>query len=67
MARQILAHLLALQDEGRVVATSAARPMSAEESQMLNPDLRGIVAPEEADEIGAQMRLDTLYAYRLVA
>jgi glyoxylase-like metal-dependent hydrolase (beta-lactamase superfamily II) len=66
MARQILAHLLALQSEGRVVATLAARPMSAQESEMLNPDLRGIVAPEEADEIGAQMRLDALYEYRLV-
>lgn len=65
MARQILAHLLALQNEGRVLAEPAARPMSSQESEMLNPDLRGIVAPEEADEIGAQMRLDTLYAYRL--
>jgi glyoxylase-like metal-dependent hydrolase (beta-lactamase superfamily II) len=66
MARQILAHLLALQSEGRVVATPAPRPMSLEESEMLNPDLRGIVAPEEADEVGAQMRLDALYEYRLV-
>ena len=66
MARQILAHLLALESEGRVVATLAPRPMSAQESEMLNPDLRGVVAPEEADEIGAQMRLDALYEYRLV-
>ena len=65
MARQILAILLALQSEGRVVASLAPRPMSAQESEMLNPDLRGIVAPEEADEIGAQMRLDALYEYRL--
>jgi glyoxylase-like metal-dependent hydrolase (beta-lactamase superfamily II) len=65
MARQILAHLLALEHEGRVVAARAARPMTAEESEMLNPDLRTIVRPEEAAEIGAEMRLDTLFDYRL--
>lgn len=65
MARQILAHLLALQNEGRVVATRAPRAMSDEESAMLNPDLRTIVGPDEAAEIGAELRLDTLIEYRL--
>jgi glyoxylase-like metal-dependent hydrolase (beta-lactamase superfamily II) len=65
MARQILAHLLALEGEGLVVATPASRPMSADESEMLNPDLRTIVGADEAAEIGAQMRLDHLYEYRL--
>ena len=65
MARQILAHLLALQDEGRVTATRVPRPLSAEDSEMLNPDVRTIVGPDEAEEIGAEMRLDTLHEYRL--
>jgi len=69
MARQILAHLLALQSEGRVVARPAGRALSAAESAMLNPDLATIVGPEEAalmgDEIGAQLRLDSLDEYRL--
>ena len=32
---------------------------------MLNPDLRAIVGPDEAAEIGAEMRLDSLIEYRL--
>lgn len=65
MARQILAHLLALESDGRVAASHAPRPMSPEESEMLNPDLRAIVGPDEAAEIGAEMRLDSLIEYRL--
>ncbi len=67
MARQILAHLLALQSEERVVVQTAARAMSADESAMLNPDLQTIVGPDEAAEIGAEMRLTTLYEYRTVS
>ena len=70
MARQILAHLLALQAEGRVVARPRKRALSAQEYAMLNPDLEAIVGPAEAAalaaEIGAEMRLESLDEYKLV-
>jgi glyoxylase-like metal-dependent hydrolase (beta-lactamase superfamily II) len=70
MARQILAHLLALQAEGRVVARRRKGGLSAEEYAMLNPDLEAIVGPDEAAalaaEIGAEMRLEALDEYTLV-
>ena len=37
-ARQVLAHLLALESEGRVTATPAARAPSTAEQQLLNPE-----------------------------
>ena len=70
MARQILAHLLALQAEGRVAARPRKQGLSAEEYAMLNPDLEAIVGPDEAAalaaEIGAEMRLESLDEYTLV-
>jgi glyoxylase-like metal-dependent hydrolase (beta-lactamase superfamily II) len=70
MARQILAHLLALQAEGRVVAQPRAQGLSAEEYAILNPDLEAMVGREEAAalaaEIGAEMRLESLDEYTLV-
>jgi glyoxylase-like metal-dependent hydrolase (beta-lactamase superfamily II) len=70
MARQILAHLLALQAEGRVVARPRKQGLSAQEYAMLNPDLEAIVGPDEAAalaaEIGAEMRLESLDEYTLV-
>ncbi|HLY01780.1 MAG TPA: MBL fold metallo-hydrolase [Candidatus Cybelea sp.] len=69
MARQILAHLLALQAEGRVVARARKQGLSPEEYAMLNPDLEAIVGPGEATalaaEIGAEMRLESLDEYTL--
>jgi hypothetical protein len=70
MARQILAHLLALQAEGRVVARPRKAGLSAEEYAMLNPDLEAIAGSDEAAalaaEIGAEMRLESLDEYTLV-
>lgn len=69
MARQMLAHLIALESEGRVAAERLDRPMSEREMWILNPPLAEIVGPEQAAviaaELGAMLRLDALYAYAL--
>lgn len=71
MARQLLAHLIALQDEGRVAAARVERPMTQQEAWILNPPLGELLDEAQAAlvaaELGAQLRLDTLYAYRLAA
>jgi len=68
-ARQMLAYLLALEEEGRVVAERVERPLDAREHAILNPDWVSIVGAEHAPlveaELGAQVRLDTIYRYRL--
>lgn len=70
MARQILAHLLALEEEGRVTSKPLPRGLSIEEGEMLNPELAAIVGPHEAAllaaELGTQMRLNSLDEYTLV-
>ena len=48
MARQILAHLIALESEGRVVSRPLGRAMTAEEAAILNPRIEEIVGPDEA-------------------
>lgn len=69
MARQLLAYLIALEAEGRVVAQRLDRPMAPSESAILNPDLEKLVGREQAAvvaaELGAAMRLTDLYTYRL--
>lgn len=70
MARQLLAHLIALEAEGRVVAQRLDRAMTRAESETLNPDLERLVGRDHAvviaAELGAAMALTDLYAYRLV-
>lgn len=70
MARQLLAHLIALESEGRVAAQRLDREMTAAESATLNPELEKLVGPEQAGvvaaELGAAMRVTDLYAYRLI-
>lgn len=70
MARQILAHLIALEDEGRAVSRPLDRAMTAEESAMLNPRIEEIVGREEAAvivaELGTELRLESVREYRLV-
>lgn len=70
MARQVLAHLIALEEEGWVVARPLERALTVQETEMLNPDLERLVGPQEAAllaaELGAEMRLESLDEYRLV-
>jgi glyoxylase-like metal-dependent hydrolase (beta-lactamase superfamily II) len=69
MARQLLAYLLALTEEGTVHAQALNRPMTEQENTILNPSWESIVgaehAPVIAAELGAMLKLDTLYEYRL--
>lgn len=69
MARQVLAHLIALEREGRVSARRLERPLTADESAMLNPNIEAIVGPAEAAlivaELGTELRLEAIYEYRL--
>jgi hypothetical protein len=71
MARQMLAYLIALQLEGRVVAERLDRPMSDRERWILNPPLEQLVGAEHAEiiaaELGASLFIESLYAYRLTA
>jgi glyoxylase-like metal-dependent hydrolase (beta-lactamase superfamily II) len=68
MARQILAHLIALEDEGRVRSEPAPLAMTAQEHAMLNPRIEEIVGPEAAAiivaELGTELRLESLRIYR---
>lgn len=69
-ARQILAHLIALEAEGRLVAEPAGRVMTEGEAWILSPPLERLVGRDQAAviaaELGASLRLDDLYAYRLI-
>jgi glyoxylase-like metal-dependent hydrolase (beta-lactamase superfamily II) len=69
MARQLLAHLIALEAEGRVVARRLERAMTPAESETLNPDLESLVGREQAAvvaaELGAAMAVTDLYVYQL--
>jgi glyoxylase-like metal-dependent hydrolase (beta-lactamase superfamily II) len=69
MARQLLAHLIALEAEGQVVVQRLDRPMTSDESATLNPELESLVGREQAAvvaaELGAAMHITDLYAYRL--
>jgi glyoxylase-like metal-dependent hydrolase (beta-lactamase superfamily II) len=69
MARQMLAHLIALESEGRVVPEPLDRSMTEREAWMLNPPLERLVSSEEAAviraELGAAMRFERLNCYRL--
>ena len=68
-ARQLLAYLLALGDEGTVHARALDRPMTEQENAILNPSWESIVGAEHAPviraELGAMLKLDTLYEYSL--
>ena len=70
MARQMLAYLIALQQEGRVQAEAVVRAMTDEETAILNPPWEAIVGEEHAAlvraELGAMLHLDVLYRYALI-
>ena len=70
MARQLLAYLIAFTEEGAVTAQALNRPMSEHENTILNPAWESIVGAEHAPviraELGAMLKLDTLYRVRVV-
>lgn len=70
MARQMLAYLIALGEEGAVTATRVEREMDERERAILNPPWETIVGPEHAalveEELGGMLKLDALYRYALV-
>jgi glyoxylase-like metal-dependent hydrolase (beta-lactamase superfamily II) len=71
MARQMLAYLMALTEEERVRARALDRPMTEQENLILNPSWESIVGAEHAPliaaELGAMLKLDTLYEYELTS
>jgi glyoxylase-like metal-dependent hydrolase (beta-lactamase superfamily II) len=66
-ARQMLAYLIALEQEGRVQSHEESRAMTPEEHAILNPEWASIVGKEHARtveaELGSMLRLDTLRVY----
>lgn len=68
-ARQLLAYLIPLEQEGRIVSRELARELDDDEHAILNPEWRTIVGEEHARtveaELGAMLRLDRLREYRL--
>ncbi|MBV8530922.1 MAG: MBL fold metallo-hydrolase [Candidatus Eremiobacteraeota bacterium] len=69
MARQMLAHLIALEGEGRIDARPLGRAMTSEETAMLNPRIEELLGPHDAAvviaELGTELRLETLQLYSL--
>jgi glyoxylase-like metal-dependent hydrolase (beta-lactamase superfamily II) len=70
-ARQILAHLIALEREARVVGQQLDRPLEAHEDAILNPDLDEIVDDASRAvaraELGVMERVIRLTAYERTA
>ena len=68
-ARQVLAYLIALQQEGRVVRESLARAMEPAERALLNPDLTELADASSravaAAELGFDRAVDHVDAYAL--
>jgi glyoxylase-like metal-dependent hydrolase (beta-lactamase superfamily II) len=67
MARQMLAYLLALEDEGRVTSEALDTPMDAQAMAIMNPPWEQIVGDEHADviraELGAMLHIEHLHRY----
>lgn len=68
-ARQMLAYLIALEQEGRITSHELSQALSADDHAILNPEWKTIVGEEHArtveEELGAMLRLDTLREYAL--
>ncbi len=68
-ARQMLAYLLALEQEGRVRSSVIERPISQDEHAILNPEWETIVGADQAAvveaELGSMLRLDSLRLYEI--
>jgi glyoxylase-like metal-dependent hydrolase (beta-lactamase superfamily II) len=69
MARQMLAYLMALEEEGRVTSESLDRAMDVQEMAIMNPPWEQIVGHEQADviraELGAMLHVERLHRYTL--
>lgn len=67
MARQMLAYLLALEEEGRVTSEPLDEPMDAQAMAIMNPPWEQIVGDEHADviraELGAMLHIERLHRY----
>jgi glyoxylase-like metal-dependent hydrolase (beta-lactamase superfamily II) len=70
MARQMLAYLLALEEEGRVTSAPLDAPMTSQETAIMNPPWEQIVGDEHADviraELGAMLHIERLHRYALL-
>lgn len=68
-ARQLLAYLIALEQEQRILSRELSRTLSQDDHAILNPEWKTIVGEEHArtveEELGAMLRLDTLREYAL--
>jgi glyoxylase-like metal-dependent hydrolase (beta-lactamase superfamily II) len=68
-ARQMLAYLIPLEQEGVISSRALDGEMSAADHAILNPEWKTIVGEEHArtveEELGAMLRLDTLREYTL--
>ncbi len=68
-ARQLLAYLIALEQEGRVRSRELNRPLEPGEQEMLNPPWSSVVGTDQAalveEELGSALRIERLYAYSL--
>ncbi len=66
-ARQMLAYLIALEQEGRVRSAALERALTPEENAILNPSWRAIVGEEQAAlveaELGGMLHLDAVRVY----
>ena len=71
MARQMLAYLLALEEEGYVTSVQLNEPMDAQAMAIMNPPWEQIVGHEQADviraELGAMLHIERLHRYTLRA
>lgn len=69
-ARQLLAYLIALEQEGRIRSRELPRGLTSDDHAILNPEWTTIVGEEHARtveaELGAMLRLDTLREYELL-
>jgi glyoxylase-like metal-dependent hydrolase (beta-lactamase superfamily II) len=68
-ARQLLAYLIALEQEGKIQSHALDRAMTRDDHAILNPEWKTIVGEEHArtveEELGSMLRLDTLREYAL--
>jgi glyoxylase-like metal-dependent hydrolase (beta-lactamase superfamily II) len=69
-ARQMLAYLIPLEQEGVIASHALERALNADDHAILNPEWKTIVGEEHArtveEELGAMLRLDALREYRLL-